>query len=168
MHHTLVSWFTAHMQTPFFPLSRPLLSKSMDERGTDSLGLKRPSIPMLGKGETPDSWCSCESQRLPVPCTRACVGHCASLAGVLAATTRFVGDAASWTRTSSFSSLSHIISDGWRASQIGFLAHSEFAASLPVYPTNMFGKLSRTRTREMGNDSICQDREHQRHHRGHG
>ena len=45
----------------------------MDERETDGFGPKRRSIPMLGKGEAPDSWCSCEPQfPLPVP-MRACL-----------------------------------------------------------------------------------------------
>ena len=91
-------WFPCSQRTCRHPFSRRrLLSKRMDERETDCNGQKRRSIPMLGKGEAQDSWCSCESQflfpshaRLPVVpgvfLRINSVGRCASLAA-----TTFVG-----------------------------------------------------------------------------
>ena len=137
------------------------------------------SIPTLGRGEAPDSWSICESQfLLPAPHASASCSWCicesttsasgASLAGVPAATSTRVKDAASSTYTSSLNSPSHIFSDGRYAPRIS-LAHRVLVASFSIFPVcpedaRMFGKrYSRKRTRKVVNDSTHQGWEYLRH-----
>ena len=149
---------TAHAGI-FFSRRRVLL-KRMDERETDSLGLSRQLFQSLKRGSTR----FLVLVRITVPVARPMCA-CLSFPGL------FLPD--QFCRPVRFTcrSSSHISPNCRHASQIGFLAHKVFAASLSVYPVcledaRMFGKkLSRKKTREVGNVSIYQDLEHQRYQR---